>query len=343
MPEMTKHEFGTFSWLDLSTTDIEGAKDFYGTMFGWEFEPQVVEGELVYTICTLNGLQVCGLGGTMGEDDPPCWNVYTCVEDVDATSNRAVELGGKIEAGPMDIFDSGRMSFISDPQGAMLGLWQPREHLGVQVMFEPGTFMWAEIMTWDAEGTNAFYQGLHGWDTVADHSNPNYTLYVPGGDTSRTVYLAGQLAMDENFDKSIPTYWGIYLQVSDTAETLRRCIELGGEQAVPATEIAQGTFAGPRISPCGTPPIPPPPAEEPEPRPPRLPSSCHQVCLCVQPGKFRHLDPTVVRHEVPAAQGLTALNGQRSDWPSGRGVSRTLCKSLGATRATSMILEVLDT
>lgn len=44
MPEMTKHEFGTFSWLDLSTTDIEGAKAFYGTMFGWEFEPQVVEG-----------------------------------------------------------------------------------------------------------------------------------------------------------------------------------------------------------------------------------------------------------------------------------------------------------
>ena len=132
MPEMTKHEFGTFNWLDLSTTDIEGAKVFYGTMFGWEFEPQVVEGELVYTIGTLNGLQVCGLGGTMGEDDPPGWNVYTCVEDVDAMSNRAVELGGTVVAGPMDIFDSGRMSFISDPQGAMLGLWQPREHLGVQ-------------------------------------------------------------------------------------------------------------------------------------------------------------------------------------------------------------------
>ncbi len=243
MPEMTRHEFGTFNWLDLSTTDIEGAKAFYGAMFGWEFEPQVVEGELIYTVCTLNGLEVCGLEGTMGEDDPPRWNVYTCVEDVDATSNRAVELGGKIEIGPMDIFDAGRMSFISDPQGARLGLWQPREHLGVQVMFEPGTFMWAEIMTWDAEATNAFYKGLHGWDTVADHNNPNYTLYVPGGDASRSVYLAGQLAMDENFDKSIPTYWGIYLQVSDTAETLRRCVELGGEQVMPATEIAQGNFA----------------------------------------------------------------------------------------------------
>lgn len=36
---------------------------------------------------------------------------------------------------------------------------------------------------------------------------------------------------------------GIYLQVTDTAETLRRCVELGGEELVPAMEIAQGTFA----------------------------------------------------------------------------------------------------
>ena len=243
MPRMTKHEFGTFSWADLSTTDIEGAKAFYGALFGWEFEPQVVEGNLVYTICTLNGLQVCGLGATMGENDPPGWNVYNCVEDVDAMSDRVVELGGTVQVGPMDVFTSGRMAFVSDPQGAMLGLWQPREHIGFHLMFEPGTFMWAEIMTWDPEGTTAFYKGLHGWDTVADHNNPGYTLFVPGGDTSRSVYLAGQLAMNEDFDKSIPTCWGVYVQVGDTAETLQRCAELGGDQLVPATEIAQGTFA----------------------------------------------------------------------------------------------------
>ncbi len=243
MPEMQDHDYGTFSWADIATTDIEGAKAFYGALMGWEFDPQVFNGELVYTMCKLNGLNVCGLGGTMAEGQPACWNVYTCVEDVDAMSAKVSALGGQILAGPMDVFESGRMSFVADPQGAMLGLWQPRLHRGVQLMMEPGTFMWAELMTWNSEGSTAFYQQLFGWETVSDHSNPDYTLYVPGGDNSRNVYLAGQLTMNENFDKSVPTNWGVYLCVENTEEALRRCIELGGSQLAGPMEIAQGIFA----------------------------------------------------------------------------------------------------
>ena len=110
-------------------------------------------------------------------------------------------------------------------------------------MMEPGTFMWAELMTWDSEGSTTFYQQLFGWETMVDHSNPDYTLYVPAGDNSRSVYLAGQLTMNENFDNNMSTNWGVYLCVENTEETLRRCIELGGEQLVGAMEIAQGIFA----------------------------------------------------------------------------------------------------
>ena len=94
MPEMQDHAFGTFNWADIATTDIEGAKAFYGDLMGWEFDPQVVNGELVYTMCTLNGLNVCGLGGTMAEGQPACWNLYNCVEDVDAMSAKVSSLGG---------------------------------------------------------------------------------------------------------------------------------------------------------------------------------------------------------------------------------------------------------
>ena len=34
---MTEHAFSTFSWVDLSSTDADGAKAFYGGLFGWEF------------------------------------------------------------------------------------------------------------------------------------------------------------------------------------------------------------------------------------------------------------------------------------------------------------------
>lgn len=34
---MTEHAFSTFSWVDLSSTDADGAKAFYGGLFGWKF------------------------------------------------------------------------------------------------------------------------------------------------------------------------------------------------------------------------------------------------------------------------------------------------------------------
>ena len=38
MGERTSHAPGTFSWVDLSTTDPGAAKGFYGDLFGWEFD-----------------------------------------------------------------------------------------------------------------------------------------------------------------------------------------------------------------------------------------------------------------------------------------------------------------
>ena len=49
--------------------------------------------------------------------------------------------------------------------------------------------------------------------------------------------------MNENFDKSVPTNWGVYLCVENTEEARRRCIELGGSQLAGPMEIAQGIFA----------------------------------------------------------------------------------------------------
>jgi len=37
MGERTKHEPGTFSWADLTTTDLGAANDFYSGLFGREF------------------------------------------------------------------------------------------------------------------------------------------------------------------------------------------------------------------------------------------------------------------------------------------------------------------
>jgi predicted enzyme related to lactoylglutathione lyase len=38
------YEPGTFCWVDLTTTDAEGAKAFYGELFGWEFRDDEIPG-----------------------------------------------------------------------------------------------------------------------------------------------------------------------------------------------------------------------------------------------------------------------------------------------------------
>ena len=42
MPERTQYAPGTPSWIDLQTTDQDGAKKFYGAMFGWDYDDQPV-------------------------------------------------------------------------------------------------------------------------------------------------------------------------------------------------------------------------------------------------------------------------------------------------------------
>jgi predicted enzyme related to lactoylglutathione lyase len=48
MGKRESYEPGTFCWVDLTTTDAEGAKAFYGDLFGWEFrDDEIPDG--VYT------------------------------------------------------------------------------------------------------------------------------------------------------------------------------------------------------------------------------------------------------------------------------------------------------
>ena len=59
--ERTSYAPGTFSWVDLATTDAAAAKAFYAGMFGWEMEDNDAGGGAVYTMCRLDGDAVAGL------------------------------------------------------------------------------------------------------------------------------------------------------------------------------------------------------------------------------------------------------------------------------------------
>ena len=58
---------------------------------------------------------------------PSYWMVYFTVDDVDAAHRTTVEAGGRELVAPLD-FPGGRMSIVSDPQGAAFGLMRLSQH-----------------------------------------------------------------------------------------------------------------------------------------------------------------------------------------------------------------------
>lgn len=125
------NEPGAVGWNELSTRDPEGAKSFYGAIFGWEANDLPMEDGSTYTEWRVGGEPVGGMldmRGRMPEEIPPHWGVYFGTEDTDATVEKVKAGGGELLFGPMDI-EPGRFATVRDPSGAFFNVMQPSEQL----------------------------------------------------------------------------------------------------------------------------------------------------------------------------------------------------------------------
>jgi predicted enzyme related to lactoylglutathione lyase len=61
MGKRHSYEPGTFCWVDLATTDLEGARSFYTGLFGWEAEVTQGGSGGMYALMNLDGDEICGL------------------------------------------------------------------------------------------------------------------------------------------------------------------------------------------------------------------------------------------------------------------------------------------
>lgn len=219
MTTKTEYAPGTPSWVDLGTTDVPAAKAFYGALFGWEFEDQTGDnGEVVYTLAKLGGRNAAGLmeqpPGQRDMGIPPMWNTYVSTTDADATTKKAEAAGGAVFMAPMDVMDAGRMSVFADPTGAVIGAWQPKEHIGAEVVNEPGALTWDELVTPDVDKAAAFYNQVFGWKARTQQMGPmTYTEFLLDDQS-----IAG--AMPPPME-GIPTSWGVYFAVADTDATVK--------------------------------------------------------------------------------------------------------------------------
>lgn len=155
---------GRFLWHELMSNDVEKAMAFYSELLGWRFR----RAENVPTPYwylhdgrqTTGGVMECPPGAEM----PSMWTPYVSVEDVDAATALAVELGCKVLVPPNDIPGTGRFSFVQDPQQAVIALLWLKEEMPEQDRRpDASEFCWYSLMTPNLEATLAFYNKLVGW------------------------------------------------------------------------------------------------------------------------------------------------------------------------------------
>jgi hypothetical protein len=238
---MPTRAIGDFCWINMLTSDVADAREFFGKLLGWTYAPMGDMGDRIQ----VGGRDVGGMFDLAHPSTPqgtaPMIGVMVKVKDADATSAKIAALGGSARPA-FDILDSGRMAVCHDPNGAQFDLWQPNKMHGFDI--DPGLHgapSWFETLTTDTAGATRFYSSLFGW-TAGSMPLPGgeaYTDFKLGGN-----FVAGLMRITAEMGEVRP-HWGVYFTVDDVDQTEALAGELGATIDVPSTDIeGVGRFCG---------------------------------------------------------------------------------------------------
>jgi uncharacterized protein len=232
---------GKVVWNDLVTQDLDGARRFYGELFGWTFEQTTAPGGQPYLLARSGRIFVAGLVAVSSPSKDVVlsrWLPYVSVRDVDASVAKATAGGARVLAGAADV-SLGRVAVIQDKEGAVLGL--ARSHIGdpddTTTTPRPGRVVWTELLANDPASASQFYQTVIGVTahTIERHGGPYMLLSEQGIDR------AGIL---KNPSDDAAPVWLTYFGVDDPVSAAARVEALGGTVILPPSpQLRDGTMA----------------------------------------------------------------------------------------------------
>ncbi|ELS54060.1 hypothetical protein STVIR_4986 [Streptomyces viridochromogenes Tue57] len=210
--------------MDAQLADVEAGKRFYGELFGWDFE----EAFDSTVLARLDGEPVASLSRKTDGRMPTVWTVYFATPDAAALAGRIRAAGGQVVTAPVQVGAGlGTVALVTDPEGAVFGLWQAGEHRGFGRRHEVGTFVWAELYARDTEAANTFYGGLFHDALFGPDAEPDF----------------GRAAVSEVFPAMMPPHFVVHFRVADCEGILGTVNRLGGRVQVPPFETSYGTVA----------------------------------------------------------------------------------------------------
>lgn len=242
-----RHAQGVPCWASLMARDPEAAQAFYGPLLGWGFAAGPASlGP--YTRAVVDGLPVAGIGAMPTDAGlTPDWITYFAADSADEVAQRARDNGGTVALGPMDADHAGRLAIAADPDGAVFGIWEGKEHSGWQRQHLPGSVTWSELATPEAERAGRFYTGVFGSAAVEPAPGRRQATVERDRDTvvlrveGRTVAGIRQVSASEGGGATAGRpHWRIFFAVAELDPVVELARQLGGSAEQPPTDSRHG-------------------------------------------------------------------------------------------------------
>ena len=233
MPVVQSYPVHVFCHADLHTTDVQAARNFYGTLLGWDFTETQLEGQSVHSMGRIKGHAIAGMAqlppNALEAGMHPSWAPYVHVADAGRTLAAGEEAGGATVMPPFAVGDAASIAVMKDAAGTEVALFQAGTQIGAGIVREPGAMVWFELLTGDRSAAAAYYRTVFGWGTERDRDRQEYNLFA--GDPNlpdEWRYTAGLEDGPPAWLSPTPL-WLVYFQVADIDASLRLALELGAQ------------------------------------------------------------------------------------------------------------------
>jgi predicted enzyme related to lactoylglutathione lyase len=276
MPERDGYIPGVPCWVDVSEPDPAAGIDFYGGLFGWEFEdampPSSADKYFIArheaassSIFDVSGATRSGdvaAVRSIPEGAPPTamWNTYFWVDSADDAASKVRDAGGGLLMEPSDFMDACRMAVLTDPEGAAFGVWEAKTHKGARLVNDPGAVVFNNLNTRDVEAAKSFYGSVFGWQTgsigggAEGWTLPGYGDWLEREHHPELRSQMKEAGAPEGFEDVVgsivpigddqpdtPAHWSVTFAADDTDATARKATELGGTVIVPPFDAPWST------------------------------------------------------------------------------------------------------
>lgn len=251
-PPTGLHLSGKLVWADLVTPDPNTARRFYGELFGWTFT-SVGSGQEEYALAHLDGAAIGGIvrrPNRGAERSQPRWIPFMSMRDVSSATERTVSrAGGKTLVATRTLPARGTLALFADPEGAIFGALDSTSGDPGDYLPEVGDWIWAQLLSRDADKAASFYAGLAGYVPVEGGTSAQSRSLLL---TSDGYARASILQIPPGHAELRPD-WLLYVRVADVRKVSAAAERLGARVLLAANPELYGGRVAVIADPTGAP------------------------------------------------------------------------------------------